>query len=185
MIKKFNEFINESVWADIHKRSSGTQVKKEDEIGNLHKLKPIDMGGSVLWADVDLEYEGNSYFDFDEAQELISGSNWRLPMLGDIAELDNIPLHTISDSFVFITSDNSLVFNKKGFIYINAGLPDQITDDDFYYGWTSETYRTDGVHIFTFDNNTLIHTPLDSNRVIDQVLQRKQDKLCVRLVKDK
>ena len=35
MIKKFKEFINESVWADIHKRSSGKQIKREDDVNLL------------------------------------------------------------------------------------------------------------------------------------------------------
>lgn len=35
MVKTFNEFIKESVWADMHKRSNGTQERMEDDINHL------------------------------------------------------------------------------------------------------------------------------------------------------
>ena len=35
MIPDFRTYINESVWADIHKRSNGQTVRKEDDINSL------------------------------------------------------------------------------------------------------------------------------------------------------
>lgn len=35
MVKSFKEFIGESVWSDIHKRSNGLQARKEDDIDSL------------------------------------------------------------------------------------------------------------------------------------------------------
>lgn len=35
MIPDFKSYIGESVWADIHRRSNGVQVRKEDDINNL------------------------------------------------------------------------------------------------------------------------------------------------------
>ena len=42
IVKTFNEFINESVWTDIHKRSNGTQTRKEDDIEHLDKVGLYD-----------------------------------------------------------------------------------------------------------------------------------------------
>ena len=35
MVKTFSEFIKESVWSDMHKRSNGTQERMEDDINRL------------------------------------------------------------------------------------------------------------------------------------------------------
>ena len=37
MIPDFRTYINESVWADIHKRSNGQTVRKEDDINSLDR----------------------------------------------------------------------------------------------------------------------------------------------------
>lgn len=37
MIPDFNTFIKESIWADIHRRSNGSQIRKEDYINNLDR----------------------------------------------------------------------------------------------------------------------------------------------------
>lgn len=37
MIPDFNTFIKESIWSDIHKRSNGESVRKEDDINNLDR----------------------------------------------------------------------------------------------------------------------------------------------------
>lgn len=185
--------INESVWADIHKRSNGVKVRKEDEIGNLSKLKPIDMGGTVLWADDDLSLkdEDDCYFTFDEVFELIKNSGWRLPTLEEVAELDDIykkgSFWENDDRFVFDGFPHQLVFFKKGLIYTSAS--DKPIDKDYYYCWTSTLFPNNNrfANIFTFSDGKPCHTPLnDQHNVNDSVTQDTTNgKLCVRLVKDK
>lgn len=42
MVKKFSEFINESIWADMNRRSQGNQVRKEDDVNNLNMQQFVD-----------------------------------------------------------------------------------------------------------------------------------------------
>ena len=35
MIPDFKTYLKESIWADIHKRSNGSQIRKEDDVDNL------------------------------------------------------------------------------------------------------------------------------------------------------
>lgn len=183
--------IDESVWSDMHKRSNGVSIRKEDETNNLHYLEPLDMGGSILWADCDLALnDGDCYFTFDEVFELIKDSDWRLPTLEEVAELDDLydkGLFSADDkAFYFQYEGNTLIFEKKGLVYTTAG--NSPIDMDFYYGWTSTFYRNNNryVNILTFDNDHPIHTLLNSNDASDAVTQDTHNgKLCVRLVKNK
>ena len=197
MIPDFKTFIKESIWSDMQDRSSGDTIRKEDDNNNLRKLKPIDLGRhtTVYWADEDLEYDGETYFTFDEAFELIKKSKWRLPTLKEVAELDvfsnigKINPSEYNDKYVIDGEDSSgnpsqLVFFNKGLIYHLA--KDRITDiDKYYYGWTSDLYDNGSVHIFTFDDFKIIHSPLNNKRVVEQVIQQTIDRCCIRLVKDK
>ena len=61
----------------------------------------------------------------------------------------------------------------------------KITDDDFYFAWTSDLCNNHQVHILTFDDDKLIHSKIDSNNIMDQITNDISGKLCVRLVKDK
>ena len=201
VIKTFSEFINESIWSDIQDRSTGDTIRKEDDNNNLRKLNPIDLGRhtTVYWADEDLEYDGETYFTFDEAFELIKNSEWRLPTLKEVAELDVLKIHhqisdkiypnEYNDKYVIDGKDSSgrlreLVFFSKGLIHHQ--VKDRITDKDrYYYGWTSDLYDNASAHIFTFDYFRIIHSPINNKRVVDQVIQNKIDRCCIRLVKDK
>lgn len=183
--------IDESVWADIHKRSNGDAIRKEDEIGNLHKLKPVDMGGSVYWADADLKYDGKIHFLFDEIQELVQNSGWRLPTRKDIDELDRYcVLKRVFDNLCFISSKSQvLTFNKNGMIY-NTSVShgnETVTYHSEYWGWTSEEVN-DGTTIqcFIITDNDVLYTPLTNHySIMDLINSDRHAKLCVRLVKDK
>ena len=184
--------MNESVWGDLHKRGVGELEREEDNIGNLSELKPLDMGLSVLWADKDLEVDGNYLFNFEEANELIEKSEWRLPTLKEVAELGllyNKEEYFYDDkSFYFENNGNKLIFYRKGFKYISgfkSAMQDQIIGQDYYYCWTSDRYKLDSIHILTFDNDKIYYSPVNNLRVVDQVVQGEAHKLCVRLVKDK
>ena len=195
LLKK--KHINESIWSDMQDRSSGETIRKEDDNNNLRKLKPIDLGRhtTVYWADEDLEYDGETYFTFDEAFELIKKSKWRLPTVKEVAELDvfsnigKINPSEYNDRYVIDGEDSSgnprqLVFFNKGLIYHLA--KDIITDKDkYYYGWTSDLYDNRTAHIFSFDDFKIIHSPINNKRVVEQVIQQTIDRCCIRLVKDK
>ena len=197
MIPDFKTFISESIWSDMQDRSAGDTIRKEDDNNNLRKLKPIDLGRhtTVYWADEDLEYDGETYFTFDEAFELIKKSKWRLPTLKEVAELDvfsnigKINPNEYNDRYVIDGEDSSgnpsqLVFFNKGLIYHLA--KDRITDEDkYYYGWTSDLYDNGTAHIFSFDDFKIIHSPINNKRVVEQVIQQTIDRCCIRLVKDK
>ncbi len=188
--------IKESIWSDMQDRSSGDTIRKEDDITNIKSLVPVDMGGSVLWADNDLSLKnGDCYFSFDEVFELIKNSGWRLPTLEEVAELDvfsnigKINPSEYNDKYVIDGEDSSgsprqLVFFNKGFIH--HLIKNRIIDKDkYYYGWTSDLYDNTSAHIFTFDYFKIIHSPINNKRVVDQVIQNKIDRCCIRLVKDK
>jgi len=191
-MKKLSK-IDESAWGDMMKRGSGEIVRKEDDLTNIKSLKPLDMGGSVLWADDDLSLkdEDDCYFTFDEAFELIKNSDWRLPTLEEVAELDDIYIKGSfwenDDRFVFDGFPHQLVFFKKGLIYTSAS--DKPIDEDYYYCWTSSLSPNNSkyANIFTFNNGIPCHTPLnDQHNVNNSVTQDTTNgKLCVRLVKDK
>ena len=195
MIPDFKTYIGESVWADIHKRSTGSKERKEDEFGNIKSLKPIDIGLSVIWADRDLIIDGNDYFDFNEIKELTKFlKGWRLPTLEEVAELDTIKNSYASNDneFYFEIAGQHLGFPKAGFIRkiysatSNTGWRSFHADENrFYYGWTSTPYDGGSTHILTFDEERIWHTPVNGKRITDRIIQPNRDKLCVRLVKDK
>ncbi len=183
--------ITENVWDDIRRQSTGELVKKEDELTNIKDIKPIDVGLSVLWADRDLEYEDDCYFTFDEAFELIKDSEWRIPTLEEVAELDRLKSSFSSNDkeFYFEFNGQHLGFPKTGFkrqIYSPMGFRGFMVDEDrFYYGWTSTPYDKGSSQILTFDRENIWHSPINNKRITSQVIQLNHDKLCVRLVKDK
>ena len=187
--------VSESVWADIHKRSNGDAIRKEDEIGNLHKLKSIDMGGSVYWADEDLKYDGKTHFLFDEIQELIQNSGWRLPTRKDIDELDRYCVLKSNKDYLYLTNKSQvLTFNRNGMIY-NTSVShgnEVVTYLSEYWGWTSEEVSGGTtVHCFIITDNDVIYTPLTNNSgnswhsTMDIISTDRTAKLCVRLVKNK
>ena len=128
-MKKLSK-INESTWGEMRKRSSGEVERKEDIIGNIQSLKPIDMGGSVLWADQNLIYDGEEIFTYDEANDLIYNSEWRLPTLKEVAEL--VDGHNIyyDSKYVYIDNPKKISFKKCG-----CGYPTFIIDENkCFYG---------------------------------------------------
>ena len=183
VIKTFSEFINESIWSDIQDRSMGKTVRKEDEIGNIKNLKSVDMGGTVFWADKDFCCFDEYHFEYSEVFEYIKKSEWRLPTLKEVEELDGYKVKTYDNTFVISGPNEDLIFIARGLVY--SDKVKEITDDDFYYAWTSDLCNSHQVHILTFDDNKLMHSKIDSNNIMDQITNDISGKLCVRLVKDK
>ena len=171
--------INESAWGDMRHRSSGQIIRKEDDITNIKSLEPVDMGGSVLWADRDLESDENVYFSFPDANKIIEKSGWRLPTFNEVAELNKMSTiykNTYEEYILHsgkLHINNDLVFEKCGYQY--ADEVDRILDPDAYYAWTSneapsgnEAYQT--IQIGRYLGSTPMHY---------------MNRCCVRLVKDK
>ena len=186
--------VNESVWSDMQDRGNGDLVKKEDEVGNIGSLKPIDIGGSVLWADRDLEIDGEHLFKFEEVSNFIDANGWRLPTLEEVRELkEKCTFENVGDYF---TGNRKLVFKRRGMIYntsVSHGNEYPTFLDD-YWGWTSEPYintsgsKPQNIHCFVIARSgnvvNLLVTPKNFNP-FDSVTTDKSAKLCVRLVRSK
>ena len=79
--------LSESVWMDIHKQSTGNTERKEDIINsNVKDMIPVDTGCSVLWADRDLEIDGEYKFLIDDIKNY-EPDGWRRPTRDEADEL--------------------------------------------------------------------------------------------------
>ena len=169
--------VNESLWSDIQDRNSGEVVRKED--GNLSDLKPVDMGGTVLWADRDLEMNGEFYFEYDKANQLIKNTEWRLPTTEEVSELQSpsIQVEKNTDEVYIIYKksdpDTKLVFEKKGYKY---ALEEKIYRETTYHAWTSSKYE----HNTASWAFRIAGTYYSASYPMD-----KLNRICVRLVQDK
>lgn len=170
--------LSESIWRDIQDRSTGEQVRREDELTNIKDIKPVDMGVSVLWADKDLETkDGNFYFTYKEAEDYIKKSGWRLPSKNEIHQLIGYTKVIKNTDEVFIIEgdfDNApqLIFNKKGYMFADSNSVFALHQ---YMSWTSSksssAYDTHWMNVFKEHTSM---QPMDD-----------YNKICVRLVKDR
>ena len=178
-MKKLSNILDESVWGGMLDRSTGDSIRKEDDLTNIRELVPVDMGVSVLWADRDLERkDGNCYFDFNEASNIIKNSKWRIPTKQESYELFQYTTMIKNTDEVCIQEGEfddkpQLIFDKKGYQY---GDNDKVFQKSTYAMWTSteasepEAYYMSVVARLNDTHFTSMHY---GNR------------LCVRLVKDK
>jgi protein associated with RNAse G/E len=169
--------ISESTWGDLRRRAEGVQVKKEDEIGNLYKINPIDLGGSVLWSDVDLEVDGETYFDWKELQEMlpkIEKSGWRLIKSDDLHQLEGLDLESDGKSIHIKSDGEELIFYKNGRYNGNKFI-----EEDGYVGWIDKTTPLSKWVRYT------LYIDEDHLSADFTVIANETNKLCVRLVKDK
>ena len=171
--------IDESIWSDIHKRSNGTQERKEDETTNIKDMIPVDMGVTVLWADRDLETkDGSCYFDYNEVSNIIKNSKWRIPTKQESYELFQYTGMIKNTDEVCIQEgkfDNApqLIFDKKGFQY---GDSDKIFQKSTYAMWTSTEAHEDEAYYMC------VITRMNDNHFTPM---HYGNRLCVRLVKDR
>lgn len=199
MIPDFKTFISESIWADIHRRSNGTQTKKEDKT-NIDELKPVDIGTSVLWADRDLEKYGEYLFAFDEIPP-INSNEWRLPTIDEINELENalfgekekiyisknaytlryresnIKVKLIDGSLIYKNGDVELEFKARGGVFPGNTRVDYV--GEFYDGWGDDNTKD-----FDDDDDCANHYHFGP-RSFKASECLKNGKNCVRLVKNK
>ena len=168
--------LSESIWCDIQDRSTGEQVRREDEPTNIKDIKPVDMGVSVLWADKDLETkDGTCHFNYKEAEDLIKNSGWRLPSKDETYQLIQFTKEIKNTDEIFMIEgdfDNApqLIFDKKGY---KLGDIDQIISLHQYMSWTSSK-RAYEIHWMNVLKEYTAMQPMDDH-----------NKICVRLVKDR
>ena len=81
MIPDFKTYLKESLWADVQSQAAGDAIKKEDELGNIAELKPIDLGDhcDVYFADNDLIIGDEYEFTLDDKNNMKFTHRWRLP----------------------------------------------------------------------------------------------------------
>lgn len=168
---------------EIHKHSNGDVERKEDDT-NIRRLKPVDLGGSVFWADKDLIVGGECLFTFKEANEIIEGLNWRLPTRKEVAELEGHNMYYDSN-YVYLDDDRKISFTKAGCGYMDHNnKPYSLDEGRSFYGWTSEVYRSNSMHDFIVENDSISYSPDNANDMT-AICQNKTSRLCVKLVRDK
>lgn len=159
-MKKLSK-IDESVWSDMEDRGTGVRIKEEDK-SNIDELKPVDMGGTVYWADRDLAIQGDTKLTYEQVERAIVNSEWRLPRAFEVDELE-----TYSDddnNFYFKYPLQKLVFPK-----------DKSANYDVYHGWV----ENDGVGYF------LNAFSIEPGSIDTDVVRKPADRECARLVMDK
>lgn len=169
--------LSESIWVDIHRQSNGDSERKEDEFTNIKYLEPVDLGGSVLWADRDLELQdGTVHFSYEDVANIKKGE-WRLPTKKEANEIfsqTNLK-HKPNGDYVIM---NKLIFTPRGYV---AGISDTNYDVGKYYAWTStktnEYGNTFGSRLYAITiDGTVLHISTSMHG---------DNKVSVRLVKDK
>lgn len=164
--------LKESIWSDMEDRGYGEATKKEDEIGNLKELKPVDIGLSVLWADDDFKFPDQEKFTYHEVEEYIKDTEWRLPTSEEAWELINAEYDSHFEYIIYKGNGNSITFNGQG--YIEKGS-DSVLGPSNYFCWTSTPVK--------LWSGMICLVASGMGRGVSE--KSKDDRLCIRLVKDK
>ena len=109
-VLKFNEFVGEGLWSKGIVRSKTGDERLEKKVTfNINDIKPVDLGGDVLIADIDLTINGEEEITWEELQDIkrqIEKTGWRIPDWDEIRFLfhkdkhlppkmrDDITVHT-------------------------------------------------------------------------------------------
>lgn len=202
------------VLLNLTKEYFGDTMRREEYVKfNTDKMIPIDMGGSVLWADRDIEvvdgggwYKYPDYFSGDEVMGMKFKDGWRLPKYKDFFELYNndikrtvVGFSKAERSVIFYISDSDssydgaiksgLSFRKKGY-YHWKNHKELVDEGDFFERWTSEIgedFGQVGTAIYGFN-------VYDDKKRIEEFMKRDTDWyvhsskaifLPIRLVKEK
>ena len=178
-MRKLSVSLKESRFVDLINKKFTDEIRKEDKIGNLKELKPVDIGTSVLWADDDLCDGGEYLFTFDAVTDMLNGSEWRLPTLSEVEELENCKRVFGDGKYIFTNNGTSLTFYGHGEIFVlSSGKTEQV-EDNLFYGWTNDVSK--------FDNNYINRYLMDPSFFIVEKSNAiyKNSLLSARLVKDK
>lgn len=194
-MKKLSQ-ITESVWSDIHKRSNGRSLRKENTYRfNINDLKEVDLGPQVsfLWADFDLEANGEFFFSRDQVDDMIpqiEKTGWRLPQspvelrkfIKTILKNDNLVTEWHSEAFGIIKNTETGAFvsfpteSKWGQSYwATDDYPKYYTVD---YKYQKKDRRSFDMCDYNFEGSTKMVLIRTNN-------EPREKKLKIRLVKDK
>ena len=116
-MKKLSVSLKESRFVDLINKKFTGEIRKEDMIGNLQRLKPVDIGTSVLWADDGLCVDDKYFFTFDEVTNMLKDSEWRLPTVSEVKELKNADLSSLFEmTEIDLTDEEFDKFGDKEYI---------------------------------------------------------------------
>ena len=176
-MKNLSVSLKESRFVDLINKKFTRETRKEDMIGNLQKLKPVDIGTSVLWADNDLCDGGEYLFTFDAVTDMLKGSEWRLPTVSEVEELKRCKKEDLDGKYIFTNNGKSLTFYPHGYINVFE-TSKEIRFPDNVEGWTADVCRHNN-YIKTYEISDWLF------RVASGISEYKNDLLSARLVKNK
>ena len=185
-MKKLSVSLKESRFVDLIDKKFTGEIRKEDIIGNLQRLEPVDIGTSVLWADDDLCVDDKYLFTFDDVTNMLKDSKWRLPTVSEVEELKQYNKDVKDGKYIFTkngtSNETSLTFYPHGYIYVLS--QSKITaqgDNNVILGWINDVHE--------YNNNYIsisIYSMARGSFVIDKDNAiYKNSLLSARLVKDK
>ena len=183
-MKKLSVSLKESRFVDLINKKFTGEIRKEDMIGNLQKLKPVDIGTSVLWADDDLCVDDKYLFTFDDVTNMLKDSKWRLPTVSEVEELKDFEKDFRDGECIFTNNGTSLTFYGHGEIFVLPSgktfqEPNNNDDTVSVYGWTNDVSKFDNNYISIYLMDPSLFIVKKSNVIY------KNSLLSARLVKDK
>lgn len=151
---------------ELTKEYFGDTMRREEYVEfNTEKMIPLDMRGSILWADRDLEIEVggdrfkyDKYFSFDEISDIKLKDGWRLPTFDEFTELYRsktgvkrktsvqISPYTIDKIIYSNSGGDKLDFETRGY-YIDDYSDTLMSGAFVFYRMTSNT-KDDSVCVF-------------------------------------
>lgn len=188
---------------ELTKEYFGDTMRREEYVEfNTDKMIPLDMGGSIMWADRDLEIEVggdrfkyDKYFSFDEISDIKLKDGWRLPTFDEFTELYRsktgvkrkmsvqISPYTI-DKIIYSNSDgDKLDFETRGY-YIDE-YSDTLMSGAFVFYRMTSNIKDDLVCVFNLYCNAKDVGILKKSDKSRAYLRKCGAYIPVRLVKDK
>lgn len=148
MIPDFKTYIKESVWSDIHRRSNGIQVRKEDEYqykSYFEKIKkmelidmsdPMDSGTKYLWTPCNFGSESYdqpglylSYSELVELGEFLKHTDYKMATESEFKSLITKEFGLKKTNgywdYVFKSANSDKYLHIPGFGYV-SGVSDKI-----------------------------------------------------------
>ena len=174
-MKKLSVSLKESRFVDLINKKFTRETRKEEI--NLQRLKPVDIGTSVLWANDDLCVNNKYLFTFDEVTDMLKDSEWRLPTVSEVNELKKYKKYFGDDKYIFTKKGTSLTFYPHGYIDVLPSGKTEQGEDNLFYGWTADVAINDYMRMYVMDPDEF---PVDAFPIMN-----KNSLLSVRLVKDK
>ena len=137
-MRKLSNSLKESRFVDLINKKFTGEIRKEDKIfGNLQKLEPVDIGTSVLWADKDLCVDDKYLFTFDEVTDMLKDSEWRLPTVSEVRDLQKYEKEYRNGEYIFTNNGKSLTFYPHGYIDVFSPRKGILCPDNVE-GWTGD-----------------------------------------------